>query len=73
MLKIYQNGSNFNVYPTTMTTSGVFYTLSQFNNASRTGILTDSGILLMDSNSEYDLIFACLDITIAFNIGMLAL
>ena len=73
MLKIYRNGSNFNVYATTMMTSGVIYTLSQFNDANRSGILADSGVPLMDANSEYDLMFACLDMTVTFNIGMLAL
>ena len=74
MLKIFGNGSNFNVHPTTIMTSGVNYTLSQFNGANRTGILTDSGILLlMDENSVYDLLFVCLDDNVTFTIGRLAL
>ena len=56
-----------------MMTSGVIYTLSQFNDANRTGILTDSGILLMDANSEYNLLFVCLDDNVTFTIGMLEL
>ena len=70
---MFGNGSNFNVYPTTVMTSGVIYTLSQFNGANRTGILTDSGILLMDTNSEYHLLFVCLDDNVTFTIGRLAL
>ena len=31
---------------------GVIYTLSQFNDANRTGIFTDSGILLMDAQTN---------------------
>ena len=73
MLKIFRNESNFNAYPTTMVTGGVIYTLLQFNGANRTGILTDSGILLMDTNSEYDLLFVCLDNNVTFTIGRLAL
>ena len=73
MLKILRNGSNFNVLPTTMMTSGVIYTLSQFHGANRTGILTDSGILLMDADSGYDLLFVCLDDNVTFTIGRLAL
>ena len=73
MLKILRNGSNFNVHPTTMMANGVIYTLSQINGANRTGILTDSGILLMDTNSGYDLLFVCLDDNVTFTIGMLAL
>ena len=72
-LKIFRNESNFNAYPTTMMTSGVIYTLSQFNDANRTGILNNSGILLMDTNSEYDLLFVCLDDNVTFTIGMLAI
>ena len=73
ILKIFGNGSNFNVHSATMMTSGVIYTLSQFNDANRTGILTDSGILLMDANSEYNLLFVCLDDNVTFAIGMLEL
>ena len=73
MLKIFGNGSNFNVHPTTMMTSGVTYTLSHFSDANRTGILTDSGILLMDANSRYDLLFVCLDDNATFTIGKLTL
>ena len=73
MLKIFRNGSIFNAYPTTMMTSGVIYTLSQFNGVNGTRILTDSGILLMDANSEYDLLFVCLDDNVTFTIGMLVL
>ena len=73
ILKIFRNGSNFNAYPITMMTCGVFYTLSQFNEAHRTGILTDSGIFLLDANSEYDLLFVCLNDNVTFTIGMLAL
>ena len=69
MLKIFRNGSNFNAYPTTMMTSGVIYTLSQFNDANRTGLLNNSGILLMNTNSEYVLRFVCLDDNVTFTIG----
>ena len=56
-----------------MMTSGVIYTLSRINVRNRTGILTDSGILLMDANSEYNLFFYCLGNNVTFTIGMLAL
>ena len=55
-----------------MMTSGVIFTLSQFNDANRTWILTDRGILLMDANSEYDLLFFCLDDNVTFKKGLLA-
>ena len=71
MLKMFRNESNFKAYPTTMMNSGVIYNLSQFNDANRTGILTDSGILLMDTNSV--LLFVCLDDNVTYTIGTLAL
>ena len=70
MLQISRKRNNFNII-TTMMTSGVVNTLSQFNCFSRAGTLTDSGILLMDSASEYNLLFVCLDENVAFTIGML--
>ena len=70
MLQIYRKRNNFNII-TTMRTRGVIYTLSHFNGFSRTGSLTESGILLMDSASEYNLLFVCLDENVTFTIGML--
>ena len=72
MLVISQNGENF-IITTTMMTGGVIYTLSQFKDANRTRILTDSGILLTYANSEYDLLFVCFDDNVTFTIGMLTL
>ena len=70
MLQISRKRNNFNIITTTMT-NGVVYTLSQFNGFSRTGSLTESGILLMDSATEYNLLFVCLDENVTFTIGML--
>ena len=72
MLKILRNGSNFNAYPKRTMTDGVVYTLSQINEANRTWILTESGVLLMGGNSEFDLLFVCSDDNVTFTIGMLA-
>ena len=69
MLQISRKRSNFNILTTMMTSS--VYTLSQFNGFSRTGTLTDSGILPMDLVSEYDLLFVCLDENVTSTIGML--
>ena len=70
MLQISRKRSNFNIL-TTMMTSRVIYTLSQFNGFSRTGTLTESGIQPMDLVSEYDLLFVCLDENETFTTGML--
>ena len=70
MLQISRKRNNYNIITTTMT-SGVVYYLSQFNGFSRTGSLTENGILLIDSASEYNLLFVCLDENVTFTIGML--
>ena len=70
MLEVSPNGSNFIINPTAMMTSGVIYYLSSSNSIA-TGLLNDSGILLMVSDSDYDLILFCLDKSINYSIGKL--
>ena len=73
MLEISPNGNNFDIYPTSMITSGVSYTLSPFNDTSTTGILTDGGILQVKRNDEYNILFLCLDKNTSFVIGVFSL
>ena len=70
MLEISRNGNNFDIYPTSMITTGVAYTLSPLNGTSSTGILNDSGILQVKQNLEYNLLFDCLDKNTSFTIGV---
>ena len=74
MLEISPNGNNFDIYPTSRITSGVSYTLSRFNDTSTTGALNDGGILQVNRNVEYNLLFVCLDKNTSFNnIGVFCL
>ena len=70
MLQISPNGNNFDIYPTSISTSGVSYTLSPVNDTSTTGILTNSGILQVTRNLEYNLHFVCLNKNTSFLIGV---
>jgi len=61
MLQLSPNENNFDIYSTTNVTSGVIYNLMSFDITNRTGIWTNSGITHVDLNSEFDLLFICLD------------
>ena len=73
MLEISPNGNNFDIYPTSMITSGVSFRLSPVNDTSTTGILNDGGILQVKRNLEYNLVFACLEKKSTFVIGVFSL
>ena len=69
MLEISPNGNNFDIYPTSMITIRVSFTLSPVNDISTTGILNDSEILQVKRNLVYNLVFACLEKKTTFIIG----
>ena len=74
MLRILPNGNHFDIYPTTsVITRGISYILSPFNGTSTTGTLNDGGILQVERNSEYNLLFVCLGENTTFVIGMFVL